>query len=72
MRKEFLITEDGSHTIYLPELDEHYHSIHGAIQESEHIYIGQGFLQSTANPVSILEIGFGGAHCRTYECSIDR
>jgi tRNA U34 5-methylaminomethyl-2-thiouridine-forming methyltransferase MnmC len=59
MRKEFLITKDGSHTIYLPEMDEHYHSIHGAIQESEHIYIGQGFLQSTANPVSILEIGFG-------------
>ena len=59
MQKEFLITEDGSHTIYLPEIDEHYHSIHGAIQESEHIYIGQGFLQSTTNPVSILEIGFG-------------
>jgi tRNA U34 5-methylaminomethyl-2-thiouridine-forming methyltransferase MnmC len=40
-------------------MDEHYHSIHGAIQESEHIYIGQGFLQSAANPISILEIGFG-------------
>jgi tRNA U34 5-methylaminomethyl-2-thiouridine-forming methyltransferase MnmC len=59
MRKEFLITEDGSHTIYLPEMDEHYHSIHGAIQESEHIYIGQGFLKAKANPISILEIGFG-------------
>jgi len=59
MRKEFLITEDGSHTIYLPEMDEHYHSIHGAIQESEHIYIGQGFLQTSTNPISILEIGFG-------------
>jgi len=59
MLKEFLITEDGSHTIYLPEMDEHYHSIHGAIQESKHVYIEQGLLQTTKNELSILEIGFG-------------
>lgn len=59
MQKEFMITEDGSHTIYLPEMDEHYHSVHGAIQESVHIYIQQGLLQTTKNEVSILEIGFG-------------
>jgi tRNA U34 5-methylaminomethyl-2-thiouridine-forming methyltransferase MnmC len=59
MRKEFQITEDGSHTIYLPEMDEHYHSTHGAIQESVHIYIGQGLLQTSGSPISILEIGFG-------------
>ncbi|MBV5314836.1 MAG: tRNA (5-methylaminomethyl-2-thiouridine)(34)-methyltransferase MnmD [Prolixibacteraceae bacterium] len=59
MLKEFMITEDGSHTIYLPEMDEHYHSVHGAIQESVQIYIQQGLLQSTKNEISILEIGFG-------------
>jgi len=59
MKKEFMITEDGSHTIYLPEMDEHYHSIHGAIQESVHIYIEQGLLQTTKSPISVLEIGFG-------------
>ncbi len=59
MDKEFIITEDGSHTIYLPEINEHYHSVHGAIQESKHIYIEQGLLQTTGNPVTILEIGFG-------------
>ena len=59
MQKEFLITEDGSHTIYLPEMDEHYHSIHGAIQESTHIYIREGLFQTTKNEISILEIGFG-------------
>lgn len=59
MLKEFRITEDGSHTIYLPEMDEHYHSIHGAIQESVHVYIEQGLLQTTKNELSILEIGFG-------------
>ena len=59
MEKEFVITEDGSHTIYLPGIDEHYHSVHGAIQESLHIYIEQGLLQTTKNEISILEIGFG-------------
>ena len=59
MDKEFVITEDGSHTIYLPEMDEHYHSTHGAIQESLHIYINQGLLQITKKEISILEIGFG-------------
>ena len=59
MNKEFVITEDGSHTIYLPEIDEHYHSVHGAIQESVHIYIEQGLLQTTKKEISILEIGFG-------------
>ena len=59
MQKEFLITEDGSHTIYLPEIDEHYHSVHGAIQESMHIYIQEGLLQATKKEITILEIGFG-------------
>lgn len=59
MQKEFMITEDGSHTIYLPEMKEHYHSVHGAVQESRHIYIEQGLLQLDKNEISILEIGFG-------------
>lgn len=59
MQKVFMITEDGSHTIYLPEMDEHYHSVHGAIQESLHIYIEQGLLQTTKKELSVLEIGFG-------------
>jgi tRNA U34 5-methylaminomethyl-2-thiouridine-forming methyltransferase MnmC len=59
MQKEFLITEDGSHTIYLPEIDEHYHSIHGAIQESLHVYIQSGLLQTSKDEISVLEIGFG-------------
>ncbi|MDP4185467.1 MAG: tRNA (5-methylaminomethyl-2-thiouridine)(34)-methyltransferase MnmD [Bacteroidota bacterium] len=52
-------TEDGSHTLYVPEMDEHYHSTHGAIQESEHIFIQNGFLTTTAQPLQILEVGFG-------------
>lgn len=52
-------TSDGSHTIYVPELDEHYHSTHGAVQESEFIFINNGFRICKADPVYILEVGFG-------------
>ena len=52
-------TSDGSHTIYVPELNEHYHSVHGAVQESKFIFIDQGFKTCSANPMAILEIGFG-------------
>jgi len=52
-------TGDGSHTIYIPELDDHYHSIHGAVQESEHIFIKSGLAGCKADPVNIFEVGFG-------------
>ena len=42
MDREIITTEDGSTTLYIPELNEHYHSIHGAIQESTHIFIKAG------------------------------
>jgi len=56
---KLVTTSDGSHTIYVPDLDEHYHSIHGAVQESEHIYIRSGFDFCKADPVFIFEVGFG-------------
>ncbi len=56
---EIVTTADGSHTIYIPELDEHYHSVNGAVQESEHIFINGGFEFSKADPLFIFEAGFG-------------
>lgn len=53
------MTADGSATIHLPEWQESYHSKHGAIQEAQHVFIKNGFEASTANPLHILEIGFG-------------
>lgn len=53
------LTNDGTHTIYLPELDEHYHSIHGAINESLHVFLQAGFSYHPLTNVRILEIGFG-------------
>lgn len=53
------ITEDGSHTLYVPAIDEHYHSIHGAIQESSHVYIEAGLRACDKDEIHLLEIGFG-------------
>jgi tRNA U34 5-methylaminomethyl-2-thiouridine-forming methyltransferase MnmC len=56
---QIIKTADGSHTIYVPELDEHYHSIYGAIQESEYIFIRNGLDFCKSDPVKIFEVGFG-------------
>lgn len=59
IKKEVVITSDGSSSIFLPEWNESYHSKHGAIQEAKHVFLKQGFDFIQKNPVSILEIGFG-------------
>jgi tRNA U34 5-methylaminomethyl-2-thiouridine-forming methyltransferase MnmC len=56
---KIVTTGDGSHTVYVPELDEHYHSINGAVQESEHIFIKNGFDFCKNDPLYIFEVGFG-------------
>jgi len=56
---ELRITGDGSHTLYVPSLDEHYHSHFGALTESKHIFIDAGLANLKSNKVSILEVGFG-------------
>jgi tRNA U34 5-methylaminomethyl-2-thiouridine-forming methyltransferase MnmC len=63
MVDEYILTADGSKTLYNAAVGEHYHSKHGALQESLHVFLGQGlqyFLQQQpTNNVSILEVGFG-------------
>jgi tRNA U34 5-methylaminomethyl-2-thiouridine-forming methyltransferase MnmC len=59
MERELRLTEDGSHTLIAKELDEPYHSIHGAVQESLHVFIDQGFISIPKSPVRILELGLG-------------
>ena len=55
----FKITADGSHTLYVKDLNETYHSINGAIQESKHIFINAGFNYLKKPQLKILEVGFG-------------
>ncbi|MCX7550521.1 tRNA (5-methylaminomethyl-2-thiouridine)(34)-methyltransferase MnmD [Xanthomarina sp. F2636L] len=65
MERKIITTADGSKTIQLVELDEQYHSLHGALQESQHVFIKHGLQPvlktqlKDAEPISILEIGFG-------------
>lgn len=64
MKIEIRSTLDGSHTLYLEELDEHYHSTYGAIQESRHVFIQSGLEQCESDSLNVLEIGFGtGLNC---------
>ncbi len=56
---EIVISEDGSHTLFVPELDEHYHSTHGAIQESTHVFIQAGLQFHLQDEMNVLEFGFG-------------
>lgn len=56
-----VLTEDGSHTIFDPRFDQHYHSIHGSLQESYRIFIELGldpFLPTT-DTVRVFEMGLG-------------
>lgn len=59
MKREIIDTEDGSKTIHLPELNESYHSIHGAVQESKHVFLKSGWDHLELNEYKILEIGLG-------------
>lgn len=63
MKREIIITGDGSSTIHIPDWNEQYHSKHGALQEAKHVFIDMGLIsfcnKNEATEISILEIGFG-------------
>ncbi len=61
MHHKLIVTEDGSHSLFVEELNEHYHSVHGAIKESKHVFIEAGLKHMSAlKPhINILEVGFG-------------
>lgn len=60
---QFVTTGDGSKTIFNSEVGENYHSKHGALQESRHVFLKSGLEYFLANnstsKVSVLEVGFG-------------
>lgn len=62
MKRKIIQTADGSTTIHLPEWNEQYHSIHGAINEARHVFIKSGLhraREESGGEINILEIGFG-------------
>jgi len=68
MDRQIIITADGSDTVFVPGLNVSYHSKHGAIQESMHVFIEAGFWywsdlnpgrKSKDQPINVFEMGFG-------------
>ncbi len=56
------ISEDGSHTLKSKKFEVTYHSIHGAITESNVVFIDAGLAYSALNKptrISVFEMGFG-------------
>lgn len=53
------LTADGSATLFLSNLNEHYHSVKGALAEARHVYIKSALHQIKKSEISLLEIGFG-------------
>lgn len=58
---KIITTHDGSHSLLNEQLNETYHSVHGALQESLHVFIKHGldFISQNQKEIKILEVGFG-------------
>jgi tRNA U34 5-methylaminomethyl-2-thiouridine-forming methyltransferase MnmC len=60
---QLITTSDGSHSLLNTSLNETYHSVHGAIQESKHVFIKNGLQffsdKNSKSPIRIFEMGFG-------------
>lgn len=64
MDRQIITTADGSDSISIPAMQVTYHSVHGAVQESNHVFIKEGlqyFLSQHpgTDPLRIFEMGFG-------------
>lgn len=57
---KIIVTGDGTHTLFVPELHEHYHSTFGALTESMHVFIEAGLrFHSAKKQITVFEVGFG-------------
>jgi len=60
---QLIQTSDGSSSLLNVALNETYHSTHGAIQESNHVFIKNGLQffveKNPPSSVSVFEVGFG-------------
>ena len=64
MNLEIINTSDGSQTLYLPEMNEQYHSVNGAVTEANYVYLDKGFLHNKSKKPTVFEVGFGtGLNC---------
>ncbi|HVM87540.1 MAG TPA: tRNA (5-methylaminomethyl-2-thiouridine)(34)-methyltransferase MnmD [Puia sp.] len=61
MQRKIIITGDGSHSIEMEGTNDIYHSRHGAIRESLHVFINSGLksILDEYETLHIFEMGFG-------------
>ena len=59
VQRQIIITEDGSSSLKLTHFNEQFHSIHGAMAESVHIFINNGLKSLAQSRISVFEMGFG-------------
>ncbi|QQS52098.1 MAG: tRNA (5-methylaminomethyl-2-thiouridine)(34)-methyltransferase MnmD [Bacteroidota bacterium] len=59
MEVKIIETADGSSSLFVPGLNECYHSVHGAVQESMHVFIAAGLQSISKNSIRIFEMGYG-------------
>lgn len=64
MERSIITTGDGSHTVHVTALNTNYHSTHGAVQESLHVFIHAGLEHFILNnkdkrSIRVFEMGFG-------------
>ena len=65
---EIKATADGSPTVYNPAFQSAYHSMHGAITESKHVFIKNGLekiVELGVKDIYIFEMGFGTGFAHT-------
>jgi len=59
MERKVINTGDGSKTLFIPEMDEQYHSVNGARTESEYVFLEKGYIHHQSKSPVVFEVGFG-------------
>ncbi len=59
MNRKIIVTKDNSKTLLIPDLNETYHSTHGAVNEALHVFIEAGLHHLKKTNVKLFEMGFG-------------
>lgn len=59
MERRLINTADGSKTLFIPAMDEQYHSVNGALTESDYVFLQQGYRAHPSASPAVFEVGFG-------------
>lgn len=57
--RKVIETADGSKTLFVPAMNEQYHSLNGALTESDYVFLEKGFRHHPSQTPKVFEVGFG-------------